>query len=520
MANLQLFQKIRAVVMPITDTVNHSQQAAYEFSAEHALAQYAMTGCLSDTFYANAEMQLSEVIRLCDAVSHAFIVQTAITARQYAHMKDMPALLVAYLAAKSSAYFGLAFTQVVDNGKMLRTFTQIIRSGVMGRKSLGTRPKKCIQHWLNHASEKELLAAAIGTRPSLADLIKMTHPKPQETWRNAFFAWVLNKPFVATELPPITAAFEAYKHDNRLPVPAVPFQMLTALNLNAEAWASIALQSGWQMVRMNLNTFARHGVFEIAGMCEKIAQKLSDATAIKKAKVFPYQLLTAYQSLDETMPWLIREALQAALEIALQNVPILTGRVVVCPDVSGSMHSSATGYRAGATSITRCIDVAGLIAAAFLRQKQDTVILPFEQSVVALDLNVRDSVMNNATKLASIGGGGTNCSAPIAWLNQNKVRADVVIMVSDNESWMDANRHGATKTMREWTKFKQQNPHAKLICIDIQPYQTTQAAESSDIMNIGGFSDHIFTVIAAFASGQLGAEHWLEIIKGTALNTA
>ncbi len=39
--------------------------------------------------------------------------------------------------------------------------------------------------------------------------------------------------------------------------------------------------------------------------------------------------------------------------------------------------------------------------------------LPFEQAVVSVDLNSRDSVMTNAQKLASIGGGGTNCSAPV-----------------------------------------------------------------------------------------------------------
>jgi 60 kDa SS-A/Ro ribonucleoprotein len=53
----------------------------------------------------------------------------------------------------------------------------------------------------------------------------------------------------------------------------VPFQMLTALELRAEDWAKIALRGGWQMLRMNLNTFARHGVFGLPGMAERVAQK-------------------------------------------------------------------------------------------------------------------------------------------------------------------------------------------------------------------------------------------------------
>jgi 60 kDa SS-A/Ro ribonucleoprotein len=38
----------------------------------------------------------------------------------------------------------------------------------------------------------------------------------------------------------------------------------------------------------------------------------------------------------------------------------------------------------------------------------------------------------------------------------------------------------------------------KLVNIDLQPYQTVQACERTDIMNIGGFSDSVFNVISAF----------------------
>jgi 60 kDa SS-A/Ro ribonucleoprotein len=38
----------------------------------------------------------------------------------------------------------------------------------------------------------------------------------------------------------------------------------------------------------------------------------------------------------------------------------------------------------------------------------------------------------------------------------------------------------------------------KLVNIDLQPYQTVQACERADILNIGGFSDSVFNVISAF----------------------
>ena len=59
----------------------------------------------------------------------------------------------------------------------------------------------------------------------------------------------------------------------------------------------------------------------------------------------------------------------------------------------------------------------------------------------------------------------------------------------------------------EWQTFaanQQQRgvPAPKLVCLDIQHYGTTQAPERTDILNIGGFSDAVFQVVASFLSGD------------------
>src|SRR6185503_3179046 len=76
--------------------------------------------------------------------------------------------------------------------------------------------------------------------------------------------------------------------------PGVPCQMLTAVERGTPEWTEIARRAPWQMQRMHLNTFARHGVFGQPGLTELIADRLRDPNAIAKARVFPYQLLMAY----------------------------------------------------------------------------------------------------------------------------------------------------------------------------------------------------------------------------------
>ena len=518
MANTTLFQSIKNRFTK-TDTYNEAGGIAYTLTPKQQLAQLAATGCLNNTYYADAQSQLDQVLKLAESLDAEFIAKTAVYARQKGLMKDMPALLLAVLAQKDVNMLARVFDQVVDNGKMLRNFAQIIRSGAVGRKSFGNRPKKLMQTWLLTATEKQLLNAAVGNSPSLADVVKMVHPKPREAWRAAWFAWLIGKPYDREALPPITRAFENYKQSREGELPNVPFQMLTALDLNSGDWAEIARNGSWQQVRQNLNTFLRHEVFAKSKNIKMVAEKLRDETAIARARVLPYQLLTAYQATSNQMPFEIREALQDAMETAVQNVPAIRGKVVVCPDVSGSMHSSVTGHRGSATSKTRCIDIAALVSAAMLRTNPQARVIPFEQITVNVQLNPRDSIMTNAEKLANIGGGGTACSAPLAMLNREKADVDLVVIVSDNESWADDNQGwGATTSlMKEWNILKRRCPEAKLVCLDIQPYTRAQARNRHDILNIGGFSDQVFTLIGSFAKQGMGADFWVEEIEKTEL---
>lgn len=519
MANPSLFQSLRGALVPKATVRNDAGAPAYELSAEAALARIAATGCLTSTFYATAETQLDRVLELAGRVDADFIARTALYARRKGFMKDMPALLCAVLASRDLGRLVEVFPQVIDNGRMLRTFVQILRSGVTGRKSLGTAPKRLIRRWLEAASDRDLLNASIGASPSLADIVKMVHPQPANREREAFFGWLLGRPYDIALLPEAIRAFIAWNGDRSGDVPDVPFQMLTASPLGEREWTSIARNASWQTTRMNLNGFARHGVFGNKQMVGLIAARLANPDLVRRARVFPYQLLAAYLNTGNDVPEKIRDALQDAMEIALENVPVCQGQVVVCPDVSGSMAMAATGYRKGASSKMRCIDVAALVAAAFLRTNRKTRVLPFERDVISLKLNSRDSVMTNAQKLASIGGGGTNCSAPLRLLNREKAAPDLVILVSDNESWIDARQGGrGTAVMAEWEILRQRNPKARLVCIDLVPNTTTQAPDRADILNIAGFSDTVFKVIASFASGGGDTGHWLREIENQTLN--
>ncbi len=284
MANKTLF---RSIVGRLAAEDRHAATRkaapAYAFSAKHALAQYAATGCLNSTFYASGEEQLDRVLELCGKVEPEFIARAALYARQKGFMKDMPALLCAVLSVRSPGLLAEVFDRVIDSPKMLRNFVQIMRSGVVGRKSLGTLPKRLVLQWLEKRSDEQLFAGSVGNDPSLADVVKMVHPKPAGASRQALYGY-LDRPRArrrgaAGDRPARMRSSSETRIRGKVPVPDVPFQMLTSLELGQKEWTEIARNAPWQMTRMNLNTFARHGVFESPEMVSLIAKRLRNPRA-------------------------------------------------------------------------------------------------------------------------------------------------------------------------------------------------------------------------------------------------
>jgi 60 kDa SS-A/Ro ribonucleoprotein len=260
---------------------------------------------------------------------------------------------------------------------------------------------------------------------------------------------------------------------------------------------------------MNLKTLMRHGVLADDGMVSYVAGRMADPDEVRRSRQFPYQYFAAYLNAGEEVPGVIREALGSAAETACGNVPQLPGPVVIGLDVSGSMGCPVTGARGrGQASKMRCVDVAALFAAAVLRRNPDSVVLPFDTQVHHAEVTPGEGILSLAARLSRYGGGGTNCSLPIAEAAEGRYRERSFagcVLVSDNESWVGEGRYGATAVLSAWQRFVanqarlgQLAKDVRLVCIDLQPHTTVQAPDRGDVLNVGGFSDAVFEVVNGF----------------------
>lgn len=540
MVNKSLFQSITSV-LPRATVVNEAGGPAYKLCVKHALAQMAATGTFGNVYYASAQNQLDAMRKLIDEIDdNRFLAKLAVYSRERAYMKDMPAALLVVLSTRDTKLMHQVFDRVADNGRVLRTVFQMTRSGQFGRKGLSSSLQRAFQRWLNDASVGKLLSASFGNDPSLRDILRMARPTPKDDARRALFGWLTDKPVekwapaTADHLPSTVQSLIAYRGaDTAEAQTLIAGDLQVRWDLLADAakgplvWKAIARQMGPQALRMNLNTLLRHDAFKKPGilgfagtdnaMIDYVAGQLADPGAIARSRQFPYQFLAAYMNASDEVPAKIKTALHDAAEIACGSVPQLPGPVIIGLDTSGSMASPVTGNRGrGGTSKMRCVDVAALFAAAILRRNPDSVVIPFDTQAYKVKVDPSDSILSLSARLSKYGGGGTDCSLPFVEANTRYAKQAFagIVLVSDNQSWVSigVSQVGTfhtspftrqTSTMTQWEKFKKtQRGHGiadpKLVCINIQPYGTTQAPERDDILNIGGFSDAVFNVVSSF----------------------
>lgn len=506
MANKRLFQSVN-VVAPAT-TTNAAGGKAYQPSAKNSLARLAVTGTLGTVFYASPESQLDQINQLVTQVDPQFVAKLAIYSRNQGLMKDLPAVLLAHYVINTTDEFDRisnVFNRIVNNGKMLRNFVQIMRSGQLGRKSLGTRSKRLVQQWLVNREPEALFKDSIGNDPSLRDVFMLAHPKAKNKTQEALFKYIIDGTY-SSKLPTLVKEYEKWKEKGGTP-PAIPFEMLSSRKLELEDWGEIIHNLSWSALRQNLNTLQRNGVFDNKKLCSIVADRLSDPAQLPKY-IFPYQVFTAWKY-GSGLPADIIRSLEDALAHSCKNVTICDDSVAVLLDVSFSMSDPVTGKRGTKDTVIRNIDVASLFTSVIADGNAQANIYAFNDKTRSVTLDSRNSIAQNTQHLSNLLSGGTDCGQALAYLNSSKCPSPVVFMISDNQSWISRNsgnwRSAGTDAMNEWDKYQKRVKGARLICWDISPEGSSQFTEHPDVLNIGGFSDNIFTIISKFLDGTLGS---------------
>lgn len=536
--NRKIFRSTSGKAVPATNAVNEAGGKAYQYDDKTAAAVFAMTATFPDkAFYLSGGDQLEQFSKFLEKCDPEFIAKLAVYSRQRGKMKDAPTVAILSIAKRDKALFERVFGHVADTPVQYRNAFQIVRSGILGFKSLGTVLTRAFERRLFEFGMDYLARRGlVGQKPSLSDVIAMVRPAPpSEEWR-AFLGYVRGRDVNHELLPATIRDLEAFKRDpSGTPIPqGIEFQQVIGLlpkDAPAERWAELLRVMSWTQVVKNLATLTRHGAFEDKGAVKYAAEVLRDGEKIGRSKMLPMQLFSAYRTLTggpreshsydqkrygNNEPVDIPHELLAALsdafdELLVQKTPALEGNLAVGVDTSGSMSwASITGDRGSATSTVKVIDAAAMFAAAALAQNPGSEVIPFDTRVHPANKARGESTLGFAQRLTHCGGGGTNVSLVMKAVLEKMAKdsgwkPNHIVILSDNESWVDSNPgyHSGrgTATLEGFRQVQRRARNCKLVCWNLQASATTQAV-GDDILQVGGFSEELWSAVAAFLRGE------------------
>lgn len=212
---------------------------------------------------------------------------------------------------------------------------------------------------------------------------------------------------------------------------------------------------------------------------------------VLKSRLLPFRFYAAAREVTRNAT---RDALNAALDISVANLPKIKGNVAVFADTSGSM-----GTRVSDKSTISCLDIATLFGAMttnMVEDGYDYLSCAFATDTNEAAISKRDSVLTNQNKIQRVNtnGCGTEAWKAFPFMSRKGFKADVVVIFSDMQCY-GADRNLAT----EWAKYKQANPKAVLVSVHLNGYGGTQfPPNSKDVITLSGWSESILSYIASY----------------------
>jgi hypothetical protein len=418
-------------------------------------------------FYGEASEQSKELISLATAVSEKepeFVFKLAGYCRNVLNLRTVSVVLFVVAAnAESVKGKGLAKAYAKSVIRRADEIAEAIAFQLLLKGSKSKFPnnlRRSLADRFDSFSEYQLSKYDSKGAVKLKDALRILHPKPSSKARAKLYKSILD---------------DSMK-------PADTWEVLISTKGSTkENWEKIAPKMGYMALIRNLRNFLEKEV-----NMKEVNKRIGDEEEVLKSKQLPFRFLSAYREVSEVVNPFTRNCLEAiskAADVSVKNVPELRGVTALLIDQSGSMTDPVSEK----SKVSRR-DAAHVLAAILNEQCSATVTIGFSESAYALNVP-RTGVISTVEKLNSeFEGGGTNTEAAFDFIASKKVRADRIVILTDQTD----NRGYAS---RGFANYKRLFPEVKLYVVDLTGYGTSQFIPDKGTVMLGGFSEKIFNFI-------------------------
>ena len=460
-------------------TANKSGHIAYKMQDKSKLITQVLTSFFNEKkFYGDNSAEMQETIKSVIKTDPAFVSKLAVFARREFNMRSVSHILVAYLAHEIE---GKPYTRETVKAVTLRgdDVTEIMACYLsMFGKPIPNALKKGIADTMQNFDEYTLAKyKGNGKAVKMRDLLCLCRPTPKTKAQSDLWKRLLN---------------------NELEAPFTWETQLSVNGNNAETWEKLidSGKVGYMALLRNLRNILNVNPSNV----DKVLDILQNPNAVKKSKQLPFRYLSAYKEVENIGGSRVFDVLENAVEASIDNMPKLEGTTVIAVDTSGSM-----GWAISDKSTVRCCEIATLLGLIANKICDNSIFYTFNSNIKKYAVSHRSGILETATKFSC--GGGTNMRLPFEKMITDNIKADRIIILSDNEcncagfGWC---QDRAVQSLADEYRKKTGNDiwvHA----IDLQGYGTQQFHGAKTNI-IAGWSEKVFEFIKLAEQGESNLE--------------
>lgn len=387
-------------------TQNKCGHAAYAMPPEERLVTQVLTSFFNEEkYYGDNSEEIIATAKEVIEKDAAFASRLAVFARNEFNMRSISHVLTALLANSNAGkpYVAQTITHIVQRGDDITEILSCYLS--MFGKPIPNALRKAIAKAIKRFDEYALAKyKGAGKALKMRDAIILCHPKPDtkeqsEMWKRCI--------------------------EGKLEIPVTWETELSANGNTREVWERLidSGKVGYMALLRNLRNIIQAKPNNIG----KVYEKISDADAVKKSRQLPFRFLSAYKSIAPIADRKAVAALEKAVDAAVENLPKLPGKTVIAIDDSGSMSTEISR-----NSSVRCNEIAVLLGMIANRICEDATVYFFSDRLQQQVIPEKVPILY-ATTNKPFCGGGTHLELPFVEMMHNDVKADRIIILSDNE---------------------------------------------------------------------------------------
>ena len=318
--------------------------------------------------------------------------------------------------------------------------------------------RRGVASWFTGMPAERLALQAVKYRQregwALRDLLRLAHPLTDDVAQRALFDWIAHPDDAkavagAREAAPLvdglyrlreaTSVQEAADLIVRysLPREAVP----TGLLNERAVWDALLVAMPLGAMIRNLGKMSAVGLVAPGSAATRyVAERLTDAEQLQRARLHPVQLLLALRTYATgrgalgTLAWApapkVCDALDEGFDRSFGFVVPTGRRILVAVDVSGSMHWSACA----GSRVMNCLEAGAAMAMTFARTEEVAHIIAFDTGARPAGVSKRQR-LDDVFRTLSQWSGGTDVAQPILYALRRNLVVDAFVVVTDNETW-------------------------------------------------------------------------------------